>query len=76
MEIMDESGIEIFVLPDCARCELAGRNPCDLNDCPKGFDVCEPGNCEYYSEEEFERDPEREYERWRVEDRWRDEDEK
>jgi hypothetical protein len=51
MTIMDESGIEIFVLPDCARCELAGCNPCDLNDCPRGLSECVPDSCLYYTEE-------------------------
>lgn len=51
MTIMDESGIEIFVLPDCARCELAGCNPCDLNDCPRGLSECVPSSCLCYTEE-------------------------
>lgn len=51
MTIMDESGIEIFVLMDCARCELAGRNPCDLRECPRGLSECVPASCIYYTEE-------------------------
>ena len=51
MMIMDESGIEIFVLPDCALCELAGCNPCDLDDCPRGLSECVPSSCLCYTEE-------------------------
>ena len=51
MTIMNEDGTEVFVLMDCARCELAGRNPCDLNDCPRGLSECVPSSCLYYTEE-------------------------
>ena len=51
MEIMDENGNEIFVLLGCARCELAGCNPCDLKDCPRGLSECVPSSCLYYTEE-------------------------
>ena len=74
MTIMDESGIEIFVLPDCARCELAGCNPCDLNDCPRGLSECVPSSCLYYTEEwnndDYEPDPDREYEEARDNGIW------
>ena len=70
MTIMDESSIEIFVLPDCARCELAGCNPCDLNDCPRGLSECVPSSCLCYTEEEFEKDPDREYEEARDNGIW------
>ena len=61
MEIMHD-GVEICCLPDCARCELAGCNPCDLNDCPRGLSECVPSSCLYYTEE------------WNNEDDMEDED--
>jgi len=61
MTIMDD-GIEIFCLPDTARCKAAGCDPFDVDECPRGMDVCEPGSCDCYTEEEFEKDPDREYE--------------
>ena len=50
MTIMHD-GVEICCLPDYARCELAGCNPCDLDDCPRGLSECVPSSCLYYTEE-------------------------
>lgn len=52
MTIMDESGIEIFCLPDTAHCKAARCDLIDVDECPKGLDVCKPGYCEYYTEED------------------------
>lgn len=60
--IIMHDGVEIFCLPDSAHCKAARRDIFDVDDCPKGLEVCEPASCEYYSEEDFERDPDREYE--------------
>lgn len=50
MEIMHD-GVEIFCLPDNAHCKAARRDIFDVDDCPKGLDVCDPASCEYYTEE-------------------------
>ena len=56
MSIKDESGIEIYCLPDCAKCTLTGKSPEDMDECPGCyFDTfgyeCHPGECEYYTED-------------------------
>lgn len=54
MTVMQD-GIEVFVLPDGARC-VAGvkeQNPLDIDECPYGHDICD-GDCMYYSEERVE----------------------
>ena len=50
MTVMQD-GVEVFVLPDEARCEADNekRNPLDMDECPWGYEVCE--DCDYYSEE-------------------------
>lgn len=55
MTIQTETGLEIFVLPDCARCKAAGKNPTELDKCPiYNFDddgeCCVPELCEEYEE--------------------------
>ena len=52
MKIMCDD-TEIYILPDCAYCEIDDekRNPLDINECPIGCDVCS-GDCYYYREDE------------------------
>ena len=57
MQIKTSDGIDIFCLPDCARCEMSGKTPERMIKCPaRQFDafgdLCCPGECEYYTEEE------------------------
>ena len=60
MTVMTDDGIEIFVLPDSARCILCGENPLDADECPECPDtrgregVCYPSYCNYYTERENE----------------------
>ena len=42
-------GVEAMILPDCAKCEVAGKHPHDFNECPirelyglYDEDVCDP----------------------------------
>jgi len=51
MEIKTIDGIEIYCLPDGAKCKLAGVSPVELTDCPKGGWECCPESCEFYEEE-------------------------
>ena len=56
MIIKTIEGIDIYCLPDCARCGMSGENPTDMDECPIGaFDlsgyVCVPDLCDEYSEE-------------------------
>lgn len=55
MEIKTIDGIEIYCLPDCAKCKLTGKSPLEMIECPiKAFDdfgdVCNPDLCEHYEE--------------------------
>ena len=50
MTIKTDCGIDIYVLPDYARCAMAKKNPIEMNDCPEGRDFCCPDSCDYYSE--------------------------
>lgn len=49
-------GVEIMILPDCAKCKLTGKSPLEMDECPMGFfqvdgeDICFPGECEEYTE--------------------------
>lgn len=47
---MMQDGVEVYVLPDGARCELDpyGRSPLELDECPRGNTCC--GDCIYYTE--------------------------
>lgn len=49
--LMIQDGIEVYCLPDGARCEVDEnhRSPPDLDDCPLGYETCN-GNCFYYAE--------------------------
>ncbi len=57
--VKTDDGIDIYVLPDSAKCELCGESPTDIiwlpDGCPeKKFDwdmVCKPSYCPYYTEE-------------------------
>lgn len=51
MDVMHD-GVEIYILPDCARCKSANENPLYIFECPKGKDICFPAYCEEYTEEE------------------------
>jgi hypothetical protein len=52
-KIMDmfQNGIEIFCLPEGAKCEAdeKERNPLDIEKYPMGYSECS-GDCFYYSE--------------------------
>ena len=55
MEIKTEEGLDVFVLPECARCRLTGENPMDMDCCPISKvddfgDVCMPEMCDEYQE--------------------------
>lgn len=52
-----EGTIDIYVLPDNARCLHTLKNPMEMDECPmKRFDslgmVCMPGECEGYTEDD------------------------
>lgn len=50
--IIMHDGVEIFCLPDNAFCGAGNGRPIeDIDECPRGWRVCEPANCIYYSEE-------------------------
>ena len=60
MEIRTIDGIAIYCLPDSAVCILSGKTPLLMDECPKRrFDdfgmVCQPGECDFYTEELGER---------------------
>ncbi len=52
MTIKNSDGIDIYVLPDCARCALEDKSPLEMDDCPENRDFCCPDSCDYYSEDE------------------------
>lgn len=49
---MWQDGIEVYCLPNGARCELdlEGRSPLEMEDCPLGKDYCS-GDCLLYTEQ-------------------------
>lgn len=54
MTIKTDDYIDIYCLPDYAKCELAGISPEMLDDCPaRKFDyygmMCLPSQCEHYT---------------------------
>ena len=56
MEIIDECGLNIFVLPDSGICTVMGLSPLKMEACPTSRydffgDICCPGDCPYYTEE-------------------------
>ena len=51
MTIVDGTGRELFVLPECARCDLKEKNPIEMDFCPVLFcDECRPLQCNHYCE--------------------------
>lgn len=52
MDIQTLDGIEIFVLPDNARCAASDlfKSPTELDECPAGCEVCYPDGCINYME--------------------------
>lgn len=55
--IIMHDGVEIFCLPDNAFCGAGNGRPIeDIDECPRGWKVCEPANCIYYSEEQLPND--------------------
>lgn len=44
-------GVQIHVLPDYAKCKLAGENPLYISKCPLGRDACDP-DCLQYTEDD------------------------
>ena len=54
LKVCTADGIDIYVLPDCAKCTLTGKSPLDMDKCPAlNFDdygdVCCPVECDYYT---------------------------
>ena len=49
MDIMQD-GVEVYCLPDTARCTLANKSQFDIDNCPDGNVFC-TGDCFYYTEE-------------------------
>ena len=57
LRIRDSADIDIYVLPDTARCKCTGVSPLDMDACPlRQFDnlgmECWPGDCDEYTEDE------------------------
>ena len=56
MKINTRDGVEIYVLPENAKCIRTGKSPLEMGKCPLcNFDdygdECVPDVCEYYTEE-------------------------
>ena len=55
MTIKTDDGINIYVLPDNAKCKLCGLDPFYAEVCPlSNCSICYPNYCEFYSEESEE----------------------
>ncbi len=59
MRVREDASIDIYVLPDTARCKRTGKSPLDMDECPaRMFDYlgceCWPGDCIDYTEDEEE----------------------
>ena len=57
LNVRADATIDIYVLPDAARCKCTGKSPLDMDECPqRKFDYlgceCWPGECEEYTEDE------------------------
>lgn len=51
MQYETTDGVEFYILPDDAVCELVNKHPDDIDRCPfDGGDVCIPEICIYYQE--------------------------
>lgn len=48
---MMQDGVEVFCLPDSAKCcaDEEERSPLDIDECPMGYVEC-TGDCGYYAE--------------------------
>lgn len=46
---MYQDGVPVMILPETAKCELAGISPLDVRECPIGKGYC-CGDCEFYEE--------------------------
>ena len=56
MNIKTHDGININVLPDCAKCQLTEQHPQDMTECPARYfdfigDLCIPDLCSDYNED-------------------------
>ncbi len=49
MKIM-VNGVETFVIPEQAQCQLSGENPMIMEECPRCGDCCTPDECNEYIE--------------------------
>lgn len=59
LNVRASATIDIYVLPDAARCKCTGKSPLDMDECPlRRFDTlgmeCWPGDCDEYTEEDCE----------------------
>ena len=52
MDIRTTDGIDIFMLPDLAKCmaDEENRSPLILEECPDGEETCHPDCCPWYQE--------------------------
>ena len=55
-----QDGVDVYVLPDCAKCTLENKHPFEFEKCP--ISKCEndnecTGECEYYEENYDEESP-------------------
>lgn len=53
LDVKTSDGIDIYILPDCAKCLASDEHTCPLylDDCPLGNEVCYPGECDEYTED-------------------------
>lgn len=52
MTIKTGDGIDIYCLPECAKCLITGEHLEDMDECPCcDSGVCTPGSCENYIED-------------------------
>lgn len=56
LRVRHDAIINIYVLPDTARCRCTGQSPLDMDECPlRKFDYlgceCWPGECDEYTED-------------------------
>ena len=55
MSVQTDDGIEIYCLPDYARCDISEKSPLDMDECPglyfeQGCE-CHPDVCPHYKED-------------------------
>ena len=52
MRVQTSDGIDIYVLPDCAKCKITGEHIDDMDECPCcDSGICTPDNCVNYEED-------------------------